>query len=575
MTGNEGHLTFFNDILVFLFAAGIIVPLMRLLKIPSVVSFIFAGLALGPHGLGSFTEDHPWLNYLSITDHSNVMPFAELGVLFLLFLLGLEFSFNKLARLKSIVFGAGTLQVALSAFAIGLAASSFGLNPTAATIVGLSLALSSTAIVTHLLNEQKRSSSPVGQTSIGVLLFQDILVAPILIFVAFTAQESANLTAMIVEAFVEGTLAVAIIFVIGRFGLRKLFSVAASSGGRDFLMALTLLTVIGSALLTEQAGLSFALGAFLAGILLGETEFKHQTEVDLEPFKGVLLGLFFMTVGMGLDFKFVISEIHYILLAVVVLVSVKFVVTFLAALPFVSHKRTAFKSALLLAPAGEFGFVIFSAALAGGALAENVVSFGSSVIVISMLMTNSLSYLGNYFCKHKLEKHHISLTDDLEGHVIIAGFGRVGRVIAEVLSIEHTKFIALDSDQKRVLNHTASAVEAFVGDASRPELLKNAKIDKAAMFIVTVDDEQSAERMVKAAKRLNPNVQVLVRAQDADHAKDLYSVGADYVVPDAIEAGLQLAAKGLEGFGYTRDTVRSLLMIERDKHYKMAENDSL
>lgn len=566
------HTYFFTDMLVFLFAAGILVPLLRLFKLPSVVSFIFAGVLMGPSGLGAVSGQMSFLSFLSIQDPVAVMPFAELGVLFLLFLLGLEFSFSKLARLKAIVFGAGGLQVLLSTLAISMFCVYMGINSVVAAIIGLSLSLSSTAVVMQIMNEQKRSSSPVGQTSLGVLLFQDILVAPILIFVAFTSQGSQDLATMIVSALIEGALAIAIIFAVGRFGLRRLFTVAAASGGRDFLMALTLLTVIGAAVLTASAGLSLALGAFLAGILLGETEFKHQTEVDLEPFKGVLLGLFFMTVGMSLDLTVVQAEFIHIIYALLGLIVVKFVLTFMATRIFTTSKFTALESALLLAPAGEFAFVIMAAAKAGGSLDADTVSFISAVVIFSMLLTAALGKLG-MFLSHKLDKEQeqeSSFTVHSEGHVIIAGYGRVGRAIAEVLSIEKTDFVVLDKNHKRTKQEKKEGLSLYLGDAARPEILKKAQIEKAAMFMITVDDPLSAEKMLKSAKKLNPNIITYVRACDADHAKQLYEAGADYVVPDAIEAGLQLAAKGLENFGYTRETVRGLLVAERDKHYKMA-----
>ena len=291
--GHEGQELLIKDALVFLLAAGLVVPLLRALKLPAVVGFILAGLALGPSGFSAFSDRVPILEYVTISDHAAAAPFAELGVLFLLFLLGLELSFQKLWALKRTVFGAGTMQAVLSALVIGYGLTLIGLPPTEAVIIGLALALSSTAIVMQILVEQKRAARPVGRSALGVLLFQDILVAPILIFVGFTASRGeSDLATVLLQASFNGFLALAIIFVIGRFLLRHLFRLAINAGGRDFLMAITLLTVVGASVITYNAGLSLALGAFLAGLLLGETEFKHQTEIDLEPFKGLLLGLF-------------------------------------------------------------------------------------------------------------------------------------------------------------------------------------------------------------------------------------------------------------------------------------------
>ena len=304
-----GHEILIKDAIVFLFAAGVVVPVFRYLKLPAVVGFMLSGIALGPYALGSLAHSHPFLEYFSISEPEAAAPFAELGVLFLLFLLGLEFSFEKLWGLRRAVFGAGGLQAAISALVIGLIAWQIGLPAEAAIICGLALALSSTAIVMQLLIEQKQAAQPVGRAALSVLLFQDILVAPILIFVGFVNIEAGtNLSTVLLEALVNGVIAIIVILVIGRFGLRRMFRLAAAAGGRDFLMALTLLTVVGAAAITATAGLSLALGAFLAGLLLGETEFKHQTEVDLEPFKGILLGLFFMTVGMSLNLPSILSQ---------------------------------------------------------------------------------------------------------------------------------------------------------------------------------------------------------------------------------------------------------------------------
>ena len=319
-----GNGVLIKDALVFLFAVGIVVPLFRLLRLPKVVGFLIAGVVLGPYALGALVEHWPALEYISISEPSAAVPFAELGILFLLFMLGLEFSFGTLWGMRRTVFGVGGLQAGLSTVIIGTAAFLFGLSTSAAIIVGLTLALSSTAIVMQLLIDERRVASPAGHTAYGVLIFQDILVAPILIFIGFVAHDSqSGLASILVEALIDGVLAIFIIFLIGRFLLRRVFRLAASVGGRDFLMALTLLTVLGAAVIMANAGLSMALGAFLAGLLLGETEFKHQTEVDLEPFKGLLLGLFFITMGMSLNLNIIGKFFPKILLGVAALLSSK------------------------------------------------------------------------------------------------------------------------------------------------------------------------------------------------------------------------------------------------------------
>ena len=289
-----------KDILVFLVAAGIIVPLFKAARLGAVLGFLIAGVVLGPFGLGRFADAAPILSFVTVSDPHAVEPFAELGVLFLLFLLGLELSFRRLWALRLTVFGTGGLQSGASAIVIGLAAFLLGYAAPSAVIIGLAFALSSTAIVMQIMFEERRVATPVGRTVLGVLLMQDILVAPILILAGFLARsDDGGMLGALGQAAWQGGAAILVIFVVGRYLLRPAFRLAARFGGRDTLMALTLVAVVGAAVLTDAGGLSLALGAFLAGLLVGETEFKHQAEVDLDPFKGLLLGLFFCHRGHG------------------------------------------------------------------------------------------------------------------------------------------------------------------------------------------------------------------------------------------------------------------------------------
>lgn len=566
-----------KDALVVLFAAGVIVPLLKRARVPAVLGFVAAGIALGPSGLGQLTDVAPALTYLTISDVEGVAPLAELGVLFLLFLLGLEMSFEKLWALRKVVFGVGSVQAAASAFAIGGAAYLLGLPGPAAAVLGLALALSSTAIVMQVLIDERRAATPVGRTALGVLLFQDILVAPILIFVGFLALGAeSSLSETILRALVQGVLAVVAIYLVGRFLLRRVFGLAANAGGRDFLMALTLLTVVGASVLTASAGLSLALGAFLAGLLLGETEFKHQTEVDLEPFKGILLGLFFMTVGMNLDLAQVIARWPEVLGALAALLAVKALIVLAACRLILGKGAPIIEPAALLAPAGEFAFVVFGAALAGGVIDTGTGALGSAVAGLSMMLIPVLGRFGKVLSARHVKEPaaHTDIADyaDLSGHVIVAGYGRVGRAICNVLAAEEAEFVALDRDQRLVRRGKDKGRKVYLGDAGRPEILSRAGADGAAMVIVTVNDADKAREIVAAVRSLRPAVTILARAQDTDHAVELKRAGATFVIPDAIEAGLQLAARALEDFGYAGETVRDLIAAERDAEYKRAES---
>lgn len=578
--GHEGQDVLIKDMLVFLVAAGLVVPVLRALRLPAVVGFILAGIALGPSGFSAFSDQVPLLDYFTISDPKAAAIFAELGVLFLLFLLGLELSFEKLWALKRTVFGAGSVQALLSAILIAYIAYLLGEAPAAAAIIGLALALSSTAIVMQLLIEKKRAASPVGRTALGVLLFQDILVAPILIFVGFTASQSdAGLLSVFGQALFNGFVALLIIFVIGRYALRHVFRLAAQAGGRDFLMAITLLTVVGASVITANAGLSLALGAFLAGLLLGETEFKHQTEIDLEPFKGLLLGLFFLTVGLALDLNVVFDNWPIVFGGLILLLILKALVALVALRIFAGNWAISAESASLLAPAGEFAFVILGAGLAAGTLTNETVTVLSAIVALSMLII-SMSWRFGIWVAAKLTRDDDAPNlnsdfSDAEGHVIVAGFGRVGRAVAHILDRENAEIVGLETNPKTVARQRQDGWRVYFGDGGREEVLQRAGLAHAGMVVVTLDDAYSAENMVKTARRSRPDIPILARAQDADHARSLYSAGATFVIPDAIEAGLQMSARALEEMGYETETVRALIASERDTEYLMAnENEA-
>lgn len=568
--------TLIKDMLVFLIAAGMLVPAMRWLKIPTVIAFMLAGVALGPFALGHFAEEFPILTFFSITEPEAALPFAELGVLFLLFLLGVEFSFQRLWALRKVVLGAGGTQTLLSAAAIAAAGWALGLDLAIAIILGLAFALSSTAIVMQLMVEQKRAAQPVGRTSLGVLLFQDVMVAPILIFVGFVAMKSgANLGGVLLDALVRGLIAIAVIWVLGQFVLGRVFRFAASIGGRDFLMALTLLTVVGAAAITYGAGLSVALGAFLAGLLVGETEFKHQTEVDLEPFKGLLLGIFFMTVGMGLDLPAISQQLGMILAVLAGLIALKVAIAYLACRLFAGGHKVSIETALLLAPAGEFAFIILTAAQSGNAIPSETATFAAAVAGLSMLLTPLLGQLGRRLAvrvPEPVDAEGMELTDpsEMENHVVLAGYGRVGHAVARILADEEVALLVLDRDPEKVHKAREDGLTAYVGDAARTEILQLTGLEKAVQFIVTVDDAIRARDMVRCARALHGEIEIFARAHDGNHAATLINAGAGHVVPEAIESGLQMAGMSLESFGYDTETVRDLLARVRDEEYRRA-----
>ncbi|MAN72671.1 MAG: portal protein [Henriciella sp.] len=578
--GHEGQEIFLKDMLVFLFAAGVIVPALRMLRIPAVAGFLIAGVVLGPYGLGTLEDLWAPVQFVTVAEPEAAEPFAELGILFLLFLIGLELSFEKLWRMRQAVFGTGALQAFASSTAIGTGLWLLGLEPAAAAVIGLALALSSTAIVMQTLTTEHRATGPTGRTALGVLLFQDILVAPILILIGFLSAESGDggLAGDVLRALGEGLLALVVIVAIGRFAVRPAFRLAAKAGGRDFLMAVTLFTVIGAAVISATAGLSVALGAFLAGLLLGETEFRHQTEIDLDPFKGLLLGIFFMTVGMSIDLAVALELAPLVLGGLASLIALKLVIAWVSTRLFGASAGVATESAFLLAPAGEFAFVVMAAATGAGLLTTQLATPVTVIAGLSMLLIPLTSKIGQMIAaryQEADETEHPPTQDfsELDGHVIIAGFGRVGRTITRILDETNTDLVILERDPALVRAGRQDGWQVSFGDAARPEMLEAAGLDGASMVVITVDDADAARDMVAAVRRLRPALPILARARDAEHGRDLEAAGATFIIPDAIEAALQLSGRVLSEFGYANETVRDLLASEREEAYRQGTRE--
>ena len=579
----EGHEVWLKDAAVFLVAAGVIVPALKLVRVSGVLGFLLAGLALGPFLLGGLVNEFPFLSWVTISEPEAAAPFAELGVLFLLFLLGLELSFQRLWALRRAVFGAGGFQAAASAAVIGAACFFIGLTGPAALVIGLALALSSTAIVMQILSEEHRVATPTGRTALAVLLMQDILVAPILILVGFLARDAdGGIGAALLEALIQGVIAIVVILFLGRVVLKPAFRLVARVGGRDLMMAIILATVVGASLLTAEAGLSLALGAFMAGLLLGETEFKHQAEVDLEPFKGLLLGVFFTTVGIGLDLGAVWQNAAIVLGGLAAMLVVKFIIVYIAARLFAGPHAVALEAAFLLSPAGEFAFVILAAATAGSVVDAQSATIVTAIAGLSMLLTPIMATLGRRAGdladrrKSRPGDQPETLEDlvEHEGHVVIAGMGRVGQAIARVLEREGVEIIALDRNAQRVKHARKEGWAIYFGDASNPDILEKAGAHKAALFAVTADDPDKAYAMVHAIRGLRDDVPILARAQDAEHGAQLRAAGASHVTPEAIEAALQMAGNALTNFGLPPEAVRDRLAQERDEEYARIEQDT-
>lgn len=559
----------FKDAMVFLAAAGIGVPLLQRLKVNPILGFMLAGMAFGPYGLGRFAAQHPWLGWVTINDAAGFEGLGEVGVIFLLFTIGLDVSFARLWTLRRQLFGLGSAQVLATAILLAGALSLAGLAFWPAIVAALGLALSSTAIVIQLLVGRHRFATPEGQTTFAVLLLQDLTVVPILFLVgALAAPHGETMSAQVLNTMLYGTLAVTALLLAGRYVVPAAMKAAGRAGNHEIFLAVVLLVALASAAATGAAGLPTSMGAFLAGAMLAESAFKHQIEADIEPFKGLLLGLFFVWVGMSIDPEFVWSNIGAILTGLAALVAIKAIVLLALGAAFRVPFAISIQVSFLLAHGGEFALILLSAAAGAGLLDHETTQTLIAVVVLSMTLTAPLDELGRRLGGlvegRRAERPRLQ-TADKDGAVIIGGFGRVGQLIAQVLDGEGVPWLALDADPGRVARARSGGMPVFFGDATRKEVLLRAGANRAPVFVVTLDNPQLAERMVRAVHDEWPGTPLVARAKDWKHADHLRSLGVDDVIPEAVEGSLQLAAHVLEGLGLDEDAVIARIAEERER----------
>jgi CPA2 family monovalent cation:H+ antiporter-2 len=567
----EHGIPYLREAIVFLVAAGVVVPLLHRLRVSPVLGYLIVGGVIGPFGLGLLAPEVPALGAVVIADLDGVKALAELGVLFLLFTIGLELSLDRLWAMRRLVFGLGSLQVLITGAVIGAIAWRFGNSVPASIVLGACLALSSTAIVLQILMRTRRLPTPLGRASFSILLMQDLAVVPILFVVGVLgAKVEGSIGAELALALGKAVLAIGAIYLVGRLVLRPVLRLVAQARSPEMFMAAVLLAVVGIASLTGLAGLSMPLGAFLAGLLLAETEFRHEIEVDIEPFKGLMLGLFFMSVGMGIDWRVVVDEPFWIPVAVAGLFVIKAVIIAALCLAFGLPRAVAAEAGLLLGQGGEFAFIVVGLAMSLAVLAPAAGQYMLIVTGLTMLVT-PLVAAGAARLAARLARDEAAGTDagdlaavaTIDGHVVIAGFGRVGRLVAATLEAEEIAFLALDNDAAAVARERAAGRPVFFGDASRVEMLVRAHVERAGAVVVTLDDPVSAERIVAAVHGAWPAIPLYARAREAKHAARLVAAGATVAVPLPTEASLQLAGRVLVGLGLSEDAVRRRLDHQR------------
>jgi CPA2 family monovalent cation:H+ antiporter-2 len=574
---------FLREILLFLTLAGILIPLLARLRINQVLGFLAAGALLGPFGLGLFAAELPFLSWLTFPRGDGVVALAELGVMFLMFMIGLELSAARLWSLRHWVFGAGTAQVAGSALLIGGLVFLFYGRLDTALVLGGVLALSSTAVVMQLMNAQHTTSTLLGQACFSILMLQDLAVVPLLVMVgALSAGAGGSFGMVLVMALAKAALAIALIYLVGGRVVQPVFRAFANHRQPEIFMALVLLTALGIGGLSAAAGMSMALGALIAGVLLAETEFKHEVELMIEPFKGLLMGLFFMTVGMGMDLRQVAAAPLWIACAVVGLVAIKaLVVTLLLRIGGQGWGR-AVEGGLLLGQGGEFAFIVLVQATAANLIEAQLAQMVTLAVGLSMFITPPLARLGTAIGKRATtvaERDTAAADyDKLEsarGRIIIAGFGRVGRQLAKLLGDQGITYVAFETDVRLVARLRAEGFPVYYGDASRADLLHKVDAGAAPAIVLTMDHPASALHAVRGIRRQFPDVRLYARSRDEKHAIELTMAGATIVVPETLEASLQLSASVLEAMGMNDAHVDRIIDVERSAILdKMAQRAS-
>ncbi|MDE2488802.1 MAG: cation:proton antiporter [Alphaproteobacteria bacterium] len=561
----------YKDVVLLLAVAGVVVPIFRRWRVSPILGFLLAGVVLGPYGLGRLATDVPWLAALTISNPADVAQLAEFGVVFLLFTIGLELSWGRLRRMRALVFGLGALQVLASAVVLAGIAWALGQPLAAALSVGAALSLSSTAIVMPSLEERGRQHTPAGRAAFAILLFQDLAVAPMLMTIGLLSGGSgARPSPTILLGFVQAAIGVAVLVMIGRLILRPMFRSVAKARNNEMFVAACLLVVIGSALLSALAGLSMPLGAFIAGLLLAETEFRHQVDVVIAPFKGLLLGLFFVSVGIGLNLPLLVQHPAAVLGIAGGLLAVNGVVVVVLARAFGLSSRAAAEAGLLLAAGGEFAFVLLAGAMDAGLVARVI---GQSVLVavtLTMAATPLLAAAGARLGRARAAEPGLASEPEARPggaapRVLIAGYGRVGRLVGEMLERHAIPWVAAEQNQGLVEAGRRAGRPVFFGDASRAEFLTRAGLNEVSALVITMDDPEGAEAIVAVARGLRPSLTVVARARDARHARRLYELGATDAVPETVEASLQLSEAVLVDLGVPMGLVIASVHERRDE----------
>lgn len=559
-----------SDALVILGAAGLVIPVFTRFKITPVIGFILIGIAVGPFGLGKLVFDYPWLSHITITDPEKLDPFAEFGIILLLFTIGLELSFNRLWQMRRLVFGLGALELIIIGSLLAVFMSMMGQYWTGAIGLGLALALSSTAIVLPISGTQ----SPVGRAALAMLLFEDIALVPIIFLLGAMAPFAQNdgWDGLVDTLWLSGLVIVALL-VFGRIALPRLFAQAARTKSPELFLAASLLVVIGASLATAATGLSPIVGAMLAGLLIAETEYHGEVEAIMEPFKGLALGIFLITVGMTVDLTTIWANWWQIALAVVGVVMFKALVTGILLRLMGARRSTATETGILMASPSETTLIVLAAASAAMLIQPGTAQFWQIVTAIGLTITPVLAKLGRIVGRRVEPAAELPDDDTGEPRVIIIGAGRVGRLVAQMLKAHDKPYIAIDSDADLIANAKRKGYRAVFGDAARGDSLDRLGIGYASAVILTMDEPVLAERLVTKLRKSYPDLPIIARARDINRASQLYRAGASHAVPETLESSLQLSEAVLVDIGVPMGPVIASIHEKRDEFRAQIELD--
>ncbi len=557
--------TGFSDSLVILGAAGLVIPTFARFRITPVIGFILVGILVGPFGLGALVDRYPWLYYVTITDPSSIAPFAELGIILLLFSIGLELSFKRLWAMRRPLFGFGAVELIGAGGLIALALMLFGETTAAAIGLGLALALSSTALVLPIAG----TTSPVGKLALAMLLFEDLALVPIIFLLSAIAPSAATGGfAEFAKVIAIGVATVAAMLILGRWLLPPLFAQAARTKSPELFLSVSLLTVILASLATTAVGLSPIVGALVAGLLIAETKYRAEVEVTTAPFKGLALGIFLISVGMSLDLNLIAAQWPQVIGAVVGVILIKALVTTLLLRVGGVSTGVATETGVLMASPSETTLIVLASALTARLISPETAAFWTVVTAVGLTITPLLARVGHDFARRiEWQQNKDAPLDVAEGEprTILIGFGRVGRLVADMLEAHGLAYVAIEADVDHVTMARREGRPVRFGDAARAATLDALDLASASAVVLTMDDPVQAVRLTATLRKRFPNLTIVARARDTDHAAELYRAGATDAVPETLESSLQLSEAVLVDLGVAMGPVIASIHQKRDE----------